>query len=93
MNIVHLNFSWSWIGLIEYYLTQVILNFTATNYRCNGKDANTQTKSKISNEEMMKVMMECLEDIQADYNEAKQINDSMIHDFLEEMQVRHYLII
>ena len=41
----------------------------------------------------MKVMMECLEDIQADYNEAKQINDSMIHDFLEEMQVRHYLII
>lgn len=41
----------------------------------------------MSNEETMKTILESLEDIQADYEEAETTSDSLIDDFKEDIQV------
>ena len=41
-----------------------------------------------SRKETMKMILETLEDIQADYNEAQNTNNAILEDFREEIQVR-----
>ena len=41
-----------------------------------------------SKKETMKMILESLEDIQADYEEAQNTNDAILEDFREEIQVR-----
>ena len=48
-----------------------------------------QGSEKALKKQSMKTLLECLEDIQADLEEAQNTNDAIVDDFREEIQVRH----
>ena len=87
INILQFIFLFVYLTYLDIYKSHLV----ATKMREQNSlenDSSSQDVENSSKKETMKVILECLEDVQADFGEAQNTNDAIVEDFIEEIQVR-----